>query len=264
MTAAFDNLTGHWDDRLGQLRPWDRKNAREDIERLEDEQLSGLATVLSRKVNARLSAKPHRDDIEDILLIASDLAEVFRTHPRGADTLQRVRSTSVGWRLIKLAFQGKSYGELVDALEKIKASPAKSVNKRSDFALTKVVAATTDAKGPGRSTLNWGAALVKNLGVHPRDHIPVQLVTGNGPPRIRHGSTFALLPDDASPEAITMRKALKILASSSRVLRMKKRFIVKTTGTKHGQAKRISYAVKRGVKLRRAKPRTSSGGRATT
>jgi DNA topoisomerase-1 len=56
------------------------------------------------------------------------------------------------------------------------------------------------------------AAPLKELGLHPRDNEPVQLLPGRFGPYVKHGKVNASLPKALSPETITLDQAVQLLA----------------------------------------------------
>ncbi len=70
------------------------------------------------------------------------------------------------------------------------------------------------ARGSGRGG-GSGATVLKDLGPHPDDGQPVQVLDGRYGPYVKHGKVNATLPKDTSPQAITMAEALALVAAKA-------------------------------------------------
>jgi DNA topoisomerase I len=57
--------------------------------------------------------------------------------------------------------------------------------------------------------------VLKDLGAHPEDNSPIQILEGRYGPYINHKRTNASLPKDLSPESVTMEQALKMLSEKT-------------------------------------------------
>jgi DNA topoisomerase-1 len=57
--------------------------------------------------------------------------------------------------------------------------------------------------------------VLKDLGVHPEDDSPIQILEGRYGPYINHKRTNASLPKDLAPESVTLEQALKMLAEKT-------------------------------------------------
>ncbi|MEM1410157.1 MAG: topoisomerase C-terminal repeat-containing protein, partial [Pseudomonadota bacterium] len=56
------------------------------------------------------------------------------------------------------------------------------------------------------------AKVLKDLGAHPSDEQPIQVLEGRYGPYIKHGKTNATLPKDMNPADINVDQALEIIA----------------------------------------------------
>ncbi len=56
------------------------------------------------------------------------------------------------------------------------------------------------------------AAPLKDLGQHPRDNEPIQLLPGRFGPYVKHGKVNASLPKSLTPETVTLEQAVQLLA----------------------------------------------------
>ena len=63
----------------------------------------------------------------------------------------------------------------------------------------------------GRKKKKGGAATIKELGAHPEDGEPVQVLDGRYGPYVKHKRTNATIPKDKDPKEITMEEALELL-----------------------------------------------------
>jgi DNA topoisomerase-1 len=56
------------------------------------------------------------------------------------------------------------------------------------------------------------ATVLREMGVHPDDGKPVQILDGRYGPYVKHGDTNANVPRGTAPEAVTMEQAVAALA----------------------------------------------------
>jgi DNA topoisomerase I len=73
------------------------------------------------------------------------------------------------------------------------------------------------ARGPGRGRGDAPAAanVLKDLGPHPKDGQPVQVLDGRYGPYVKHGKVNATLPKDLPPADVTLDQALALLAEKA-------------------------------------------------
>ncbi|MEM7492614.1 MAG: type I DNA topoisomerase [Pseudomonadota bacterium] len=102
------------------------------------------------------------------------------------------------------------YGPYVQHLKTYANVP--SIEEMLDIGLNRAVALIADKRanpgGRGRAQ----AKVLKDLGAHPSDEQPIQVLEGRYGPYIKHGKTNATLPKDMKPEDINVDQALEILA----------------------------------------------------
>mgnify|MGYP001795834939 CR=1 FL=1 len=102
------------------------------------------------------------------------------------------------------------YGPYVQHLKTYANVP--SVEEMLDIGLNRAVALIADKRanpgGRGRAQ----AKVLKDLGAHPSDEQPIQVLEGRYGPYIKHGKTNATLPKDLNPTDINVDQALEILA----------------------------------------------------
>ncbi|MEL8054517.1 MAG: type I DNA topoisomerase [Pseudomonadota bacterium] len=102
------------------------------------------------------------------------------------------------------------YGPYVQHLKTYANVP--SVEEMLDIGLNRAVALIADKRanpgGRGRAQ----AKVLKDLGAHPSDEQPIQVLEGRYGPYIKHGKTNATLPKDMNPADINVDQALEILA----------------------------------------------------
>ncbi|GAB4213628.1 MAG: type I DNA topoisomerase [Synechococcales cyanobacterium] len=83
---------------------------------------------------------------------------------------------------------------------------------------------------------------LKELGSHPVDNEPIQVMNGRYGPYVKHGDINATIPKDRDPESVTMEEALEWLAvQASKAGKTKKTKTTKTTA-KSGTAKAATKA----------------------
>ena len=87
-----------------------------------------------------------------------------------------------------------------------------SIEEMLDIGLNRAVALIADKRanpgGRGRAQ----AKVLKDLGAHPSDEQPIQVLEGRYGPYIKHGKTNATLPKDMNPADVNVDQALEILA----------------------------------------------------
>lgn len=77
-----------------------------------------------------------------------------------------------------------------------------------DLGLDRAIELLAQAKTSGNTVL-------RTLGEHPDDQLPVETCSGRYGPYVRHGKVNATLPKDVSPEAITLAEALELIAAKA-------------------------------------------------
>ena len=90
-----------------------------------------------------------------------------------------------------------------------------SVDDVFEIGLNRAVSVIADKKAnPGRR----GAApkVLKDLGAHPDDGEPMQVLDGRYGPYIKHGKTNATLPKDTKPEDLTVEQAVTLIAEKAK------------------------------------------------
>jgi DNA topoisomerase I len=128
-------------------------------------------------------------------------------------------------------------------------------------------------KGGGRT-----ATALRDLGAHPADGQPVAVFQGRYGPYVKHGDVNATLPNEVSPEAVTMEQAVALLAeraarpaspkkggrrgSAPRATKSAAKKTTKTAAKKTASAKK-SAAKKTATKKTAAKKSTGRSGSKT-
>ena len=59
------------------------------------------------------------------------------------------------------------------------------------------------------------ASVIKELGEHPGEGGPVQVMKGRYGPYVKHGKVNATLPKSAEPETVTMEQAVELIAAKA-------------------------------------------------
>lgn len=96
-----------------------------------------------------------------------------------------------------------------------------SVDEVFEIGLNRAVSVIADKKAnPGRR----GAApkVLKEIGKHPDDDEPIQVLEGRYGPYVKHGKTNATLPKDAKPEEVTLEQAVELIAAKAKSPKKKK------------------------------------------
>ncbi|MEL7231602.1 MAG: topoisomerase C-terminal repeat-containing protein, partial [Pseudomonadota bacterium] len=102
------------------------------------------------------------------------------------------------------------YGPYVQHLKTYANVP--SVEEMLDIGLNRAVALIADKRANPGGRGRTQAKVLKDLGAHPSDEQPIQVLEGRYGPYIKHGKTNATLPKDMKPEDINVDQALEILA----------------------------------------------------
>jgi DNA topoisomerase-1 len=117
-----------------------------------------------------------------------------------------------------------------------------------DIGLNRAVSLIADKKN-----VRSGPETLKELGPHPEDGEPVNILSGRYGPYVKHKRTNASLPKDAEPETLTMEAAVELLAARAKKAK---------TGRK--TTKRTTKAKTKKPKPARQKPRPPEPGRRKT
>jgi DNA topoisomerase-1 len=109
-------------------------------------------------------------------------------------------------------------------------------------------------KGKGRN----GASVIKELGEHPEDGKPVQILDGRYGPYVKHGRINATIPKGTEPESVDMEQALKLIAERAARSGKKKKTATsrKSAGKKKSAAGKSAKAKKTSAKAK-TKAKTS-------
>ena len=105
------------------------------------------------------------------------------------------------------------YGPYVQHLKTYANLP--SVEEVFDIGLNRAVSVIADKRAnPGRR----GSApkVLKDLGKHPTDEEPIQVLEGRYGPYVKHGKTNATLPKDSKPEEVTLEQAVELIAAKAK------------------------------------------------
>ncbi len=96
-----------------------------------------------------------------------------------------------------------------------------TVDEVFEIGLNRAVSVIADKKAnPGRR----GAApkVLKDLGKHPEDDEPIQVLEGRYGPYVKHGKTNATLPKETKPEEVTLEQAVELIAAKAKSPKKKK------------------------------------------
>jgi DNA topoisomerase-1 len=87
-----------------------------------------------------------------------------------------------------------------------------SADEVFDVGLNRAVAVLAEKRAGGGRGGRAQAAALKELGAHPKDGQPVRILSGRFGPYIKHGATNANVPRGSDPQALTIEKAVSLLA----------------------------------------------------
>ena len=90
-----------------------------------------------------------------------------------------------------------------------------SADEVFEIGLNRAVSVIADKRAnPGRR----GSApkVLKDLGKHPTDEEPIQVLEGRYGPYVKHGKTNATLPKDQKPEEVTLEQAVELIAAKAK------------------------------------------------
>ncbi|MAP94149.1 MAG: DNA topoisomerase I [Ponticaulis sp.] len=105
------------------------------------------------------------------------------------------------------------YGPYVQHIKTYANLP--SVDEVFEIGLNRAVSVIADKRAnPGRR----GAApkVLKDLGKHPTDEEPIQVLEGRYGPYVKHGKTNATLPKETKPEDVTLEQAVELIAAKAK------------------------------------------------
>ncbi|MEL6257694.1 MAG: type I DNA topoisomerase, partial [Pseudomonadota bacterium] len=109
---------------------------------------------------------------------------------------------------------------------------------------------------PGRGRGQTTAKVLKDLGAHPSDEAPVQVLDGRYGPYIKWGKINATLPKDLKPEDLNVDQALEILAEKE-----KKGGKKKPAAKKKTPAKKTAAASAKKPATKKAAPKSKAAGK---
>jgi len=81
-----------------------------------------------------------------------------------------------------------------------------------EVGLNRAVSLIAEKRANPRGGRGGQAKVLKDLGPHPSDSAPVQVLDGRYGPYVKHGKTNATLPKDQKPEDLNMDQALELIA----------------------------------------------------
>lgn len=140
---------------------------------------------------------PNELDLKKALMLLSLPREVGK-HPEDGEPI--------------LANLGR-YGPYVQHLKTYANLP--SADEVFEIGLNRAVSVIADKRAnPGRR----GSApkVLKDLGKHPTDEEPIQVLEGRYGPYVKHGKTNATLPKDQKPEEVTLEQAVELIAAKAK------------------------------------------------
>ena len=111
------------------------------------------------------------------------------------------------------------YGPYVQHIKTYANVP--TIDEVFEIGLNRAVSIIADKKNnPGRR----GAApkVLKDLGKHPVDEEPIQILEGRYGPYVKHGKTNATLPKETAPDALTLEQAVELIAAKAKAPPKKK------------------------------------------
>ena len=115
-----------------------------------------------------------------------------------------------------------------------------------EIGLNRAVDLIAQKKANPRGRGAAAAAPLRELGAHPDDGEPINVMSGRYGPYVKHGKTNATLPKDIAPEAVTLEQAVELIAAKASTKKKapakKKAPTKKKTTAKKTAAKKASTA----------------------
>ncbi len=87
-----------------------------------------------------------------------------------------------------------------------------TVEEMLEIGLNRAVTLIADKRANPRGR-GGGAKVLKDLGAHPTEDGPIQVLEGRYGPYVKHGKVNATLPKDVAPEAVTLEQAVELIAA---------------------------------------------------
>jgi DNA topoisomerase-1 len=152
-----------------------------------------------------------------------DLPRLVGQHPEDGEPIE----AGLG-RYGPFVKHGKIYANLPNAEEVFEVG----LNRAVDLIAQK----KANPRGRGAA-----AAPLKELGKHPEDGEPINVMSGRYGPYVKHGKTNATLPKEMAPESVTLEQAIELIAAKATKGPAKK----KAAAKKKAPAKKTAAAKKK-------------------
>jgi DNA topoisomerase-1 len=157
-----------------------------------------------------------------------DLPRLVGQHPEDGEPIE----AGLG-RYGPFVKHGKIYANLPNAEEVFEVG----LNRAVDLIAQK----KANPRGRGAA-----AAPLKELGKHPEDGEPINVMSGRYGPYVKHGKTNATLPKEMAPESVTLEQAIELIAAKATKGPAKKKAAAKKKAPAKKTAAKKKPAAKKG------------------
>ncbi|MEE2692811.1 MAG: type I DNA topoisomerase [Pseudomonadota bacterium] len=175
-------------------------------------------------------------DLEKALMLLS-LPRIVGPHPEDGEPIE----ANLG-RFGPYVKHGKTYANLP------------SVDELFEIGLNRAVTLIAEKRANPRAGRGGaGAKPLKELGAHPENGEPVNVMNGRYGPYVKNGKTNATLPAGTAPESVTLEEALTLLAAREKKGAPRKKAAPKKKTTKKAAAEKKPAAKKAAKKATKKK-----------
>ncbi|MFW6413394.1 MAG: topoisomerase C-terminal repeat-containing protein, partial [Oceanicaulis sp.] len=182
----------------------------------------------------------------DKAVMLIDLPREIGKHPEDGEPIE----AGIG-RFGPFVRHGKTYANL------------SNVDEVFEVGLNRAVDLIAEKKANPRGRGGAGAKPLRELGAHPEDGEPVNVMSGRYGPYVKHGKTNATLPKGTDPESVTLEQAVALIAEKAgKSGGAKKKAPAKKAPAKKAAAKK-SPAKKTGAAAKKTPAKTAAARKAT-